>query len=140
MERNGDVVTKAEIDDNEDESSVQEPDEPVKSIILSPCPLQQKMETVMNTGRGLKTAKYTEKASLFQWILRVAGISFITLILVLLLIILLIPNKNRVSEKEEIREEIDVKGNVISFVNTKFKAPATDMIKTAFLNISREVK
>ena len=91
-------------------------------VKLDPCPLQQKVQQVLQ----ISDKENTGNIGMFQWILRIAGICFVLLCILLLLVILSIPHQGE-SQNSATRENICIENNAVSFVNTKFKAPATDL-------------
>ena len=95
-------------------------------IKLDPCPLHQKVLQVLKISDKDSFQENTGNMGVFQWILRIAGICFVLLIILLLLVIFSIPAQGG-SQNTATRENICIKNNVVSFVNTKFKAPATDL-------------
>ena len=96
-------------------------------VKLDHWPLQQKVQQVLQSSDKDSLQEKAKKMGMFQWILRIAGISFVLLCILLLLVILSIPAQQGKSQNEFKRENIYFGNNVVSFVNTKFKAPATDL-------------
>ena len=96
-------------------------------IGLEPCPLQEKVENIIKDSEKKSYKEKPRIGGLFQWILRISCFSFVVLIILLLLVILGIPWQQGDNLEEIKRETILTEENVISFVNTKFKAPATNI-------------
>ena len=114
-------------DDDEEHFSFKIIESAEKTILqLDPCPLQQKVQQVLKISDKDSFQENTGNMGVFQWILRIAGICFVLLIILLLLVIFSIPTQGE-SQNTAKRENICIGNNVVSFVNTKFKAPATDL-------------
>ena len=97
---------------------------------INPTPFQQKVEMKAN---GLDKEHLPEKpkgTGIFQWILRIAGVSFCLLSFVLLLV-LLAKHMRQGDRKTNNSDEIILdEKNIVRFVNTKFRAPASEVQKT----------
>ena len=114
-------------DDDEEHFSVKTIEDAEETIVkLDPCPLQQKVQQVLQIPEKDQFQENTGNMGIFQWILRIAGICFVLLIILLLLVIFSIPAQGG-SQNTATRENICNNNIVVSFVNTKFKAPATDL-------------
>ena len=96
-------------------------------IGLEPCPLQEKVENIIKDSEKKSYKEKPRIGGLFQWILRISCFTFVVLIILLLLVILGIPWQQGDNLEEIKRETILTEENVISFVNIKFKAPATNI-------------
>ena len=101
-----------------------------------PCPLQRRVERLWRSSANQSENDTPEKAGLFQWILRISGLCFFLLCILLLLVVLGIPCHQVDGEREIKRESILTEENLVSFVNTKFKAPATDVQKNLTSNMA----
>ena len=101
--------------------------ESTKVVQIEPCPLQQKVERILKSSDKESVSQKVKKTGTFQWILRLAGLSFALLSILLLVVLLVIPYRQGKSQAESSAENIFAEKNLISFVNTKFRAPATDL-------------
>jgi hypothetical protein len=93
---------------------------------LDLSPLQQKVHQVLKISDKDSFQENTGNMGMFHWILRIAGLCFVLLCILLLLVIFSIPAQGE-PQNTATRENISIENNVVRFVDTKFKAPATDL-------------
>ena len=115
-------ISEAEIKDIEKEI--------LKVVDINPTPFKQKVEIKTNSLEKESLAEKPKGTGVFQWILRIAGLSF-CLLSFMLLVVLLVKHLRQGKRKTENSDEnvLDEK-NVVRFVNTKFRAPASEVRKT----------
>ena len=89
-------------------------------VKLDHCPLQPKVQQVLQSSDKDSFQEKAIKMEMFQWILRIDGISFVLLCILLLLVILSKVKKNS-------KESIFVLKIMWLALSIQFKAPATDL-------------
>ena len=104
-------------------------EESVNIVQMDPCPLQQKIETILKSSATESDKEKQEHIGMFQWILRLAGLSFTLLIVLLVVVLFMINSQHRNGQNVISAEYIFTENNLVSYVNTKFKAPSSYLKK-----------